>query len=173
MFAWSLHREHERGELTTVAQRMTPGLDQAFSKTCSTSFSPPNPFSPSFMNGTDLMAIRCKLITTSDAIAEFKTSWSPKQAVVDGPSACTQTGHDCRFDDTRCTALTPGLARRQHEHGKISRRAWLACAGVQARVTEELGCRSSCHHVSSCTALTPTPLNQAASPRGTYLHTLA
>lgn len=171
MFAWSLHREHERGELRTVAQRMTPGLDQAFSETCSTSFSPPNPFSPSFMNGTDLMAIRCRLITTS--LQQSSRQAGAPSRLVDGPSACNQNGHHCRFDDTRCTALTPGLARRQHEHGKISKRAWLACAGVQARVTEELGCRSSCHHVSSCRFLTPTPLNQVASPRGTYLHTLA
>lgn len=45
----------------------------------------------------------------------------------------------------------------------------VTCAGVQARVTEELGWRSSCHQLSSCTLLTPTPLNQAAKPRGTYL----
>jgi len=45
----------------------------------------------------------------------------------------------------------------------------LTCAGVQARVTEELGWSSSCHQLSSRTLLTPTPLNQAAKPRGTYL----
>lgn len=36
-------------------------------------------------------------------------------------------------------------------------------------MTEELGCSSSCHQPSSCTLLTPTPLNQVAKPRGTYL----
>ena len=46
----------------------------------------------------------------------------------------------------------------------------VTCAGVQARVTEELGWVSSCHQLSSCTLLTPTPLNQAAKPRGTYLY---
>lgn len=58
------------------------------------------------------------------------------------------------------------MKRQGNEVGIVNA---LTCAGVQARVTEELGWRSSCHQLNSCTLLTPIPLNQAAKPRGTYL----